>query len=580
MKIVQVGFLSIFSIIFLASSFIKGSSILNGSMYSKQFWIEYIIVTYSVLGIGILFSRLDSLKLRITLVDVLVALITLIYLAFILSAESNPLTMGLPFYYVIYYFLSKFIFEVIGARNFEVSIRFTLSVIPLLILGHLALMMFGQTNFSISINQHFNLGNAFGNPDMLGSYLAVLMPFCFMQERAFKILGFVAFILSLIALICLQARTSLLAVIGCGFCWYILEGRINRKVILTLSVILFVITFMLIYWHPESVFGRFFIWLVSIRMILAKPLGWGLFAFERHYPEFQSSFLLQERTITKLFSPEVVHSPFNEFISIGTSMGIITLILLISLFFLIFSYLVRTKHRLLYPFLSFTIISLFYFPFRISPIVSLIIPLVAWISNDVHTLYLVQPQKIFKYAVILFLFLSTSFLAFKSVKTHALYKQWQYSYSLSLVDSSIVKAEQLYFELYPNLRTDGRFLITYSNLLSTQGKNREALQLLVEAADYFCDITSSLNLAMLYESQGDYSRAEGEYNRAISLAPNRMTSTYEKILFLKRTGRNQEAYLASIELFNRPIDGTYNADGFIMKSRLQKLIKDYESAME
>jgi len=564
----------------LASSFINSSSILNGSNYIKQFWIEFIIIAYTCMGIFLVWFRKNFIEVHFAFADAIVALLLIIYLVFVIFKESSPLVRHLPLYYALFFFISKLILRNLEERNVEVSIRFFLNIIPFVIIGHLAMFVLQQMQISSILNKNSNVGSAFGNPDMLGSYLAVLMPFCFMQVRYWKIIGYIAFVLSLIALFSLQARTSIVAVIICGFFWVILNKQLKLKSILLLFAVPLLLGFILIYWHPESVFGRIFLWLVSIRMISVKPFGWGLLAFDKHFPQFQSSFLSDERIITKLFTPEVVHSPFNEYLNVGVTIGILALILVITFIFIIFNKLLKWKHRLLYPLLSFFIISLFYFPFKIAPLVVLIIPLVAWVSNkDQHLVY-IQTSKCFAFVILLFVLISAIVLASKSFRIYNTYKEWQYSYSLSLENDSIIKAEQLYAKLYPSLKTDGRFLITYSNLLSERGKYSDALRLLEEAENYFCDITMSLNLAELYEWQGFYSRAEEKYNFAISLSPSKMIPAYEKILFLQRTGRIEEAYLASLELLNRPVEDSKYADTYIIRSRLARIIRDYETSIQ
>jgi len=580
MKLLQVGFIPTFTIIFLASSFITGSPILNDINYSKQFWIEFIIITYTSFGIFFLWYKKDFLKFHFTLADAIVILILIIYLLFVFYQESNPLVKDVPFFYMLYYSVSKLELSNHDARSIEVSTRFFLIIVPLVIIAHIAILILQKVCISPYLNENSTLGGTFGNPDMLGSYLAVLMPFCFMQVRHWKILGYVAFVLCLTTLIFLQARTSLMAIICCGLLWLLLNKHIKLVTILMLLALLILLVFLLILWHPESVYGRFFIWLVSIKMIAAKPFGWGLYAFEKDYPKFQASILSDERAITSLFSPEVVHSPFNEFLNIGVTIGIIALILIITLFCIIFYNLLKSKDRLLYPFLSFFIISLFYFPFKISPLLVLMIPIVACISNKNRLLYQIQCPKCYANVLFLFLILVSAVLAFKAVHTYKNFKHWQYAYSLSLDDHSNIKAEQLFAQLYPRLRTDGRFLISYSNVLNGIGKPTEAMQLLEEAGKYFCDITLSLKLAQLYEYQGFYSKAEEKYNFAISLAPDRMIAAYEKILFLQRTGKFEEAYIASLDLLNRPVDVSPFADTYIILNRLKKLVRDFEKGIE
>lgn len=563
-------------LILVSSSFLLGPPILNGINFNKQYWIAFFISVFSIVWILYLWSKNESLNFQFSLLDGIIVLLLIDYSLFAIYQKSSLLIHCLPFYYVLYFFVSKLVLFNLSKSDFENSRQFFINIVPLIILAHIGIIIIQRVGLAPLMNSSSPQGSTFGNPDMLGAYIVVLLPFCFIQKRSMRLFGYAVFLLSLVILTLIQARSAVLAIAICGFVWLLLNKPMKMKAIIILLVMLGIILFMLIIWHPESVYGRLFIWFVSMKMIILKPLGWGLFAFEKHLPEFQSSYLSVNETVASFISPEVVHSPFNEFINVGVTLGLLGLILFIFLVGLILNYGITSKDHLFYPALAFLIISLFYFPFKISPLVSLIIPILALISIRSHNLLQRRlPYCFYKVSLVLIL-LTASFMTKKSMMEYTHYKQWQEAYSLSLEPDNFVRSKQIFSELYPTMKSNGRFLITYANLEYSLGNYEESLQLLEKAETYFCDITLMLKLAKLYEMLGFYEKAERKFDLAINLAPNSMIAPYEKILFYQNIGEYKKAYNVSIELISKPIRSSSFADPSIIRNRLKILIMEYE----
>lgn len=574
MKSVQLRFLFLFSFLLLGCSFIIGLPILNGNNYSKQFWIEFLLSAYGAIGIGIILLAKKSIKLHFTKSDILIICLLLVYWISVILQGSSPLVKNVPIYYGLYYFISKLVLNNFELGNIKIGFSFFLILVPFTNIIHVLLLLIQLIRTSVTGSENFAIGSTFFNPDMLGSYLAVLFPFCFMQVRFLKIIGLGTFILGFSALLFIQSRTSIVAVFSMGFVWLLINKRFKIKTIIKIGTILLFLLFLLIAWHPESVFGRFFLWYASLKMIVAKPLGWGLLAFEKDFPIFQADILSNKPNIIQLFSPQVVHSPFNEFLNIGVTLGIIGLVLICILFFLVFKQLIRTKNILTYPILAFFVISLFYFPFKISPLMALVIPIVAWVTNNDPSCYKVNLNKINGKILLFLLLLISAIGGVKALTLNSCYKQWQDAYLITLGKKSGKEAEPIFLKLYPKFRADGRFLITYSNLIKDSGNIGKAVELLEEASQYFCDIGLSLGLAQLYETQGLYDKAEENYDLAILLSPGRYTAAYKKILFLNRIGRTDEAIAIASKLLKMPIEDSQFAETYVIIGRLRKMVRD------
>lgn len=576
MKKLQVGIFTTFSVSFLLSSFIYGPNILNGSNLYKQFGVELGIVAFACLGILLLLMNRGSVNFRFTKCDTIIIVLSIYYCVFNNLYDSPPLVKSLLFYYVLFYFFLKLEYVNIEMAYLEGSFKLLLTVVPFVILVHVIIFIFQNYQLSILANGNNYRGSTFGNPDMLGSYLSVLMPFCLIQLRPFKIFGIAIYLLSLLLLVLLQARTSLVAQLGCGLMWILLNLRNKLMVNLIITSLSICLIFLLFIWHPESVLGRFFIWLVSVKMITLKPFGWGLFAFDRDFPLLQASVIPEAESMMKLFTPEVVHSSFNELLNVGVTMGVIPLILFLVLCHIIFINLLKMKYIIVYPILAFFVISLTYFPFKIAPIIVIIIPLIAYISHKEPKCLHLKLSGVYGTLLLLFMFSASLALAVKTIHATKTFNRWQYCYSImSSVDSNL-ELEHLFVQLYPELRNEGRFLITYSNYLQGIGKTNESLELLEEATYYFSDITLYLQLAHLYEHLGFVTLAEEKYNVAISLAPTKLKAAYEKVLFLHRTGQLNDAYNAILEILSRPVESSVFADNYIIISHLKKLKRHIE----
>jgi len=558
------------------SSLIFAPVFLNGNLFIKEVAVEVIIGLFSIPLILFLLFSSQQIRFRVTLIDFLIAGLLIIYsYYFVLFYHDSSVHLN-PFYYGLYYFILKLVLDnnegKVGLENFEQIII----IVPLVLLAHSTLVIFQRIGFFPALHTHFSNGSTFGNPDMLGAYLAVLMPFCLIIKGRWKALGQIAFFSGLFVLFTIEARTAILALLISGSLWLFLNRRISLKWVILLMLVFLVVLGLLILWHPESVYGRLFIWFVSLKMILVKPFGWGLYAFEKNYPEFQASFLSNNQNIPKIISPELVHSPFNEFLHIGVVMGIPGMLIFAILVVLLFFLAIKSRSVLIYPLLIFFVVSLSYFPFFIAPLVALIIPMLVSVSLKSNLLFkLSLTGKLSKIPGVGLLGLSILMITL-SISSFIDLKKWQKAVIFSGSENTLSDSENTFREIYPRMKRNGRFLISYSNLKYKQGDNRNALKFLEEAEHLFCDISISIRLARFYQKSGNYAAAEKMLDQAINIAPKSFEAYYEKILFLRNIGDLQRAYLETLKFIKRPQSKSLYPDEEILKSRLKSWIYDYE----
>ncbi len=561
---------------FFLFSFLFSSTSLNGNAYIKKFGIE-LFVSFAFAGYSLtgLFEK-SLFILNLTITDLLVILLLLIYSGFLIFFKYSLLQHCLVYYYGMFYFISVLGIPNLTDEDYIYLKNEFLIFVPIVIVLHVIILILQQGNMFPALHSYFNTGSTFGNPDMLGAYVAILLPFCFIQKKDRTIIGYIASLAGILSLIFIQARSALLSVILSGIFWWASDRHIKIRQILISISFFTLVSVLLILWHPESVYGRFFVWFMSLKMFVEKPLGWGLYAFEKYYPEFQASYLAINHNLYDFIRPDIVHSPFNEFLNVGVTIGIIGLILFFTLLFWVIHSALKAKSFLIYPLFIFSIISFVYFPFKIVPIVALIIPMVATISSRSGIVYQKQLSLSSSRIFFLTMFMISMILSLNAIFNYRDQKIWEKAVLYMNTVDKLSESDKLFSDLYPRMNENGRFLITYATLKYKQGAPLDALELLEEAENYFCDITLSLKLAKLYEELGEYQKAEDHYTLAENIAPDRFFASYEKVLFFINIGEYEKAYLLSKKILSIPIKETSYADPIIIKSRLRKLVNEYE----
>ncbi|MCC8088030.1 MAG: hypothetical protein LIO79_02040, partial [Rikenellaceae bacterium] len=376
---------------------------------------------------------------------------------FFYRATKNNLDFTLPIIFFFYYiFLRIFI-----SNDISVPQKIIGFVVPIILCGHYILAVLQYFALIPNFHSYFPVGSTFGNPDMLGAYISVLLPFCFARSKM-KILHFLLLSFGIILLLIIQARTALLST-GITFIIYIfIEKKISLKQFLLSSIGSFMGLILLILWNPTSVSGRFFIWIVSGKMLIEKPQGWGLYAFQKDYMISQIEFIENFPLLASRFNIDIVYSPFNEFLNVGGRLGIIGLILYILFIgsILIIGY--KEKSIFIYPLIAFIIISLFYFSFKITPLIVMILlfSVLAINKSQYSTVAIIKKNN--KAIGILFIML---FMAILMALNYNSYDTWK---KAIITRKDINLSDSLFLKSYKTLSGNGMFLYSYSDFYTVK----------------------------------------------------------------------------------------------------------------
>ena len=559
----------------LLVGFISASPFLNGNLFIKKWAAAGFTGIYSLFLFGILCWKKYGMIIRIRITDIIILCLFLIYWYFSLLDPKNSL--GIPLYLMLLFMACRMISYHMDAQKIKALAGYFPAMVRITIGIHILIVILQRFSFFPALHGYFNNGSTFGNPDMLGAYIGVLLPMSFYNKRQIRnYWPYVTGIAAIMLLIIIQARSALVALTVVGIIWLLRNKSIPWWAMVIIVMLFIALLVLLIYWHPGSLSGRIFVWFISLVMMKENPLGWGLYAFDRHYLEAQASYLAKNPGITTLFSPDIVHSPFNEFLNIGVSLGIPGLLLYILLIIFLLHKAYRYGSLLIYPLMVFLIISLTYFPFKIMPVMILIVPMTAILAGQSKPLMDRRISAAGKNVVLVLLMLCSVSLILHAAQMYQNHNKWEQAVRMSQHPHLESRAQKLFSELYPKMKTHGRFLITYAGLEYHKGEYAEALKLLEEARRYFCDVSLALKLARLYEQTGHFDQAEKHYDLAVNIAPQRFNAHFEKLLFLVRINEYKQAYQECIKLYNKPIQETAYADAYIIKKRVIEMIRQYE----
>lgn len=552
-------------------SFATASGELNENFYIKLLVFEFMfILMFVIFNSRVQYSLGDSVYLSVSMIDVVVLALLGLYLYHCVG-YYNVIDHSLPIVYFLFYCFVRFTWK---NYSFEVISDIALVVIVL----HLLCCLLQYSAILPNNNSCFKVASSFGNPDMLSAYLAVLLPLSY-QSSKWKGLRSLVLVLAIVLFFFLQARTAIVASMITLLIYYLSTRSVPRKYIIIGVIFILLGVVLLILWYNKSVLGRFYIWIVSFNMFLGKPCGWGLYAYEKYYPEFQSKFTMENPEIANLLNYDLVHSPYNEFLNIGVSLGIAGLLLYLIFVAYILTSAYKAKSFLFFPLLTYQVISLAYFPFKIIPLTVIYLLFCALVAS-VNKNYLYRLSVSVKMLRRISLFIVSVVLCGFLCDLYC-FNHWRKAIEQSFNQETHSLAIKSFERSFLLLRTNGRFLISYAELLYHMGNEKESFAMMHQAENYFSDINFLHDLAIVYEIEGDTCEAKNKLKLAVSMSPNNIKVAFALFQLLYRIGDNEEAYWLANDLINR-INTKVNHDPLerLMLNSLNEFQCKYESILQ
>lgn len=547
----------------LLISFAMATGKLNENFYVKSFAFGLAFMAMLALRLP-KERRIAVARTSVCMADVWILGVTMLFLYAYIGLQ-NVVDHSIPLMYFLFYCFVR------CCPDIDFS-RILLHVVPVVILIHLLLCVLQSFSLLPNYNQFFSIGSTFGNPDMLSAYLAVLLPFCYIG-RQWKAVRWLLTLSVLLLFFLLQSRTAILASLLVLFCYFFLRYKGVLKKYIPVAVILFLLGLIgLACWHEASVLGRFYIWIVSQSMFMAKPWGWGAYAFEKFYPEYQAQFTIQHPEIVERLNYDIVHSPYNEFLYIAVTVGVLGLLFYVLFVFCILRMTCKAKSLLFFPLLTFQIISLSYFPFRIIPLGVFYMMCCAMAVNscapDASKLKASISSKMRKPL----LYTMSSFVIVCCGCNAYSFFYWKKAIA-QMGKKEYAQAEVSFERSFPWLQDNGRFLASFAELKYKTDNPDETLLLMEKAGCYFSDIPFLHNWAMLYEQKGKVDEAREKLDLAVAMSPRNIDIRLTQIQFLQRIGEVEEARRKALLLKNKIKDNNSRNSNQAILDFLNQLIE-------
>lgn len=403
----------------------------------------------------------------------------------------------------------------------------------------------------------------FSNSGIYSIFLASGVPAIISLSRIYKdkklLSGFlnVCSYAALGVIICTQSRTACLLWFS-GFILMNLDSLktlhsahlskikgFNYLLLISITILLSIIIFV----KYPSVLGRWFIWEVTLQMILDKPLfGWGAGGFAENYMNYQAEYFENHPGAAEYarYIAGPVYQPFNEYLKFFVEAGLIGCLLLASLFYKVGGITKKYKVNGPYPVILGLIFlaGLFSYPFNSTPILFLSFMCLTMIKTHETA----KVQSGFTKSVLLFV---TGGLLVFSYNQYSATRKWKKAANIILgCEACSFKA---YKEIYPYLRHRSPFLYNYGAELYESGKYEQSIDILQQCMNIAPTIDCSLYLGKAYESTGNYLEAEQYYKRAAYMAPGRQSPKYFLVNLYQMTGEKDSAVKLAKEILSMKV---------------------------
>lgn len=324
------------------------------------------------------------------------------------------------------------------------------------------------------------------------------------------------------------------------------------------SVLIIFFIFALFEIKPNSFYGRIFVWKVTFQHLtdyFFTGIGIGNFAF--YYPKWQIHYIASHSLPnTYFFNADETHVAFNEFIQIFVETGLLGLFCFTVLF-------VKTLcinplgNKVFVSSIKLTLVlilasALFSYSLHCNVILFLFIFCIATLLNNSNTEYNISSIKGRKQIiafVLLELILSTT--AFKSVKEYISIRKWNALRDNLFLNPSETKLK--YYDLYPTLKTNGKFLLDYGEHLMEINDLPQAVKILEESKRYYISYRTLLSCADAHYQSQNTSAAIDNLEQLSNLVPYKFYPKYKLVNLYYKSGDSTKRRAMAKFILSMPV---------------------------
>lgn len=319
------------------------------------------------------------------------------------------------------------------------------------------------------------------------------------------------------------------------------------------------IVYLLIKMKPDSFYGRFFIWNVTLRNIsnhFFTGIGVGNFAF--YYPQWQIQYFSSHPNPPAIYflNADETHVAFNEFLEILAETGIIGFLLFTAI--LIYALKVKPENNKVFVLSIRTTLLLILFacltsyPLQCNAILFLFVACSATLlSFQKLKPYKFDIRKSYQFIALIFFTSLLVFSSFKSMKQCIYISKWN-----ALRENLFLKPAQIksgYLELYPFLKMNGKFLLDMGEQFDNISETTSSIKLLEESKHFYFSYRTLLSLANAYYHAADLPNAIKNLEELSNMIPSKFYPKYELAKLYFKSGDSRKGMAMAKFILSMPV---------------------------
>ena len=448
------------------------------------------------------------------------------------------------------------------------------------IIGTLEAVLVILQNYGWVESDHllFNCTGSFFNPGLAGGFLAcsfcisgyllITTRICFK-----KICLFISCVLQINALVLTHSRAGwIAAIIGlCYLLWhtdgiviqrskaFIKKNLIVQCIIISIAIIAAISAYQ---YKKASADGRLFIWGICLDMSKDKIItGHGTGMFREKFPNYQAAFFMQNPDSDNVDYAGNPLYPFNEYLSVLVTQGLIgvafLILMVISLFFHSSSKDARQQRAFL---LTWGVFACFSYPMAHYRLMILLPFLIALLPITGRTLrsHLGWWTKI----IILGVIISGIYVGISGILTY------------SKLEKAYNEHERISQELYNDIKYDLTLLNHYYNSIANKLPACEEFYLLKEYVELYPSSYGLCELGRRYKSRKLFSRAKECFIFAYHINPSLIVPQYELFLLYREEENMNQMVAIGERILHQPVKQE-NTISIKIKTEVRKVLRDH-----
>lgn len=481
------------------------------------------IASLSVIGTAVLMLR--RLGIHFSKIDVVVCL----WFSYVILRAYCDTT----------YPCANFCLQTIQMFTLYLTVRLLFSSIPvservlvisiLLCAGYEVIVGADQLINGSSRHYFYALSGTFMNPGPYSAFLSMGLVMSCKLRKGYWLPAFF--------LILLPATWSRAALVSATICLGIIYWNEWKQWKWQVAIGVIVIIAGLYFLKKGSADGRSIIYLISLLCIAQSPIfGSGIGSFSHQYAERMNSFYIQH-PLFNFQSADVIESAFNSLLQIGVEQGLIGMSLAAALIILLLIKLKGKGKVLRIGLLCLLIFSMFSYPFDLLPYQIIFVLIAAYAASEnkeaVPSTKWHQLSRRFVVPIIALICILTlsSFLYCHIVERKKAESDYQMMAGVAHVDFI-----DDYYELFPYLRNNPRYLFDFGKMLAKDGRYNDSNAMLHLGTLVSNDPMFHVIQGNNYCKMGLHKEAEQAYQKAFSIMPNRIYPLYRLMLLYKEKG--------------------------------------------